>query len=143
MVNYVRGEYDKAGRMTQCHYGFGHDGPHSYQDPSSPHYEPEQPDENEDDGLVDKYGDAAAEPEPEVQHDPVHHPSHYTFIPATKKHPNGIEVIDVTRWLPFAEGNVLKYILRAGRKGDRLEDLRKARQYLDFAIEFEEESNNE
>ncbi|AEV52030.1 hypothetical protein [Rhodococcus phage REQ1] len=75
-----------------------------------------------------------------VDHDAVHHPSHYRTIPATIKHPNGIEAIDVTRWFPFAEGNVLKYLLRAGHKGDRLEDLRKARQYLDFAIEFEEEA---
>lgn len=75
-----------------------------------------------------------------LDHDAVHHPSHYRTIPATRRHPEGIEAIDVTRWFPFAEGNVLKYLLRAGHKGDRLEDLRKARQYLDFAIEFEEEA---
>ena len=35
--------------------------------------------------------------------------------------------------LDFYEGNVLKYLLRT--KGDRLEDLQKARHYLDKIIE--------
>jgi hypothetical protein len=37
--------------------------------------------------------------------------------------------------LNFNLGNVIKYISRAGRKGDILKDLYKARQYLDFEIE--------
>lgn len=37
----------------------------------------------------------------------------------------------------YCLGNVLKYVARAGKKGDRVEDLRKARRYLDFAIERE------
>ena len=37
--------------------------------------------------------------------------------------------------LNFNLGNAVKYISRAGRKGDKLEDLKKARQYLDFEIE--------
>ncbi|MBC7906906.1 MAG: DUF3310 domain-containing protein [Rhodospirillaceae bacterium] len=36
--------------------------------------------------------------------------------------------------LNFCLGNVVKYVARAGRKGDALEDLRKAREYLDFEI---------
>lgn len=35
-------------------------------------------------------------------------------------------------------GTVVKYLLRAGHKGDRLEDLKKARQTLDRLIEIEE-----
>lgn len=54
-------------------------------------------------------------------------PDHYQF--------GGAEVIDITRHLGFLEGNVIKYVARAGRKGDRHEDLLKARQYLDWAIE--------
>jgi hypothetical protein len=38
--------------------------------------------------------------------------------------------------LDFFEGNVLKYLLR--RKGDRLEDLKKAQHYLERKIELEE-----
>lgn len=40
--------------------------------------------------------------------------------------------------LGFYLGNTVKYISRAGRKGSRLEDLKKARQYLDWEIEKEE-----
>ncbi len=60
--------------------------------------------------------------------DSVDHPPHYTI--------GGIEVIDVIEaWaLGFHRGNAVKYIARAGRKGDELEDLRKARWYLDREI---------
>ena len=40
--------------------------------------------------------------------------------------------------LTFYAGNALKYLLRAGRKGVALEDLKKARHYLDRMIEIEE-----
>lgn len=44
---------------------------------------------------------------------------------------------DVIRdWdLNFNLGNAVKYIARAGRKGARIEDLRKAGQYVQFEIE--------
>ena len=66
--------------------------------------------------------------------DPVSNPSHYTG--------NGrIQPIKYIqdKSLNFARGNVVKYVTRAGHKpeGDKkqeLEDLRKARQYLDFEI---------
>lgn len=60
--------------------------------------------------------------------DRVNHPAHYVL--------GGIEVIDaIEAWeLGFHLGNTVKYIARAGRKGDRLEDLRKARWYLDREI---------
>lgn len=47
----------------------------------------------------------------------------------------GLEPLDVIRdWgLGFELGNVVKYILRAGRKGDAVPDLIKARQYAVFA----------
>jgi hypothetical protein len=38
--------------------------------------------------------------------------------------------------LDFCTGNVVKYVVR--RKGNRIEDLKKARHYLDLLIEFEE-----
>lgn len=54
----------------------------------------------------------------------VDHPAHYQG--------NGIEVIDVIEGfnLGFRLGNAVKYILRAGHKNDRNEDLRKALWYL-------------
>ena len=57
--------------------------------------------------------------------DPVNHPSHYT------SHPSGIECITVTQHMNFCLGNAVKYIWRAGLKGDsRVEDLRKAIWYI-------------
>lgn len=73
--------------------------------------------------------------EPEVKtielpknEDVINHPSHYTR--------GKIEVIDFIedQQLPYHLGNVIKYIARAGHKGDKLEDLKKARWYLDRYI---------
>ena len=69
--------------------------------------------------------------EPEVkvvEEDVINHPSHYTR--------GKIEVIDFIedQQLPYHLGNVIKYIARAGYKGDKLEDLKKARWYLDRYI---------
>jgi hypothetical protein len=60
--------------------------------------------------------------------DPVNHPAHYKG--------NGIEAIDVIEGfgLGFHLGNTVKYALRAGRKDSELQDLRKARWYLDRRI---------
>ena len=65
--------------------------------------------------------------------DPVHNPPHYKS--------GGIEAIDVIEAfkLGFHLGNVVKYVLRAGRKGDALEDLEKAAWYLDREIDKLEE----
>lgn len=47
------------------------------------------------------------------------------------------DVIDA--WgLDFYAGNALKYLYRAGRKGPKVEDLKKARHYIDKLIEREE-----
>ena len=69
--------------------------------------------------------------------DPVNHPAHYT------KHPSGIECIQVTRWFNFNLGNVIKYVWRAGNKGNALEDLKKARWYLDDEINRREGQTND
>lgn len=57
--------------------------------------------------------------------DPVHHPSHYTTVVP------GIECIDVVEHFSFCRGNALKYLWRAGAKGDLRQDLEKARWYID------------
>lgn len=67
--------------------------------------------------------------------DPVGHQvggSHYTDMPIQPW-----DIIDAFG-LGFYEGSALKYLLRAGRKGSRLEDLQKCRHYLDKLIEVEE-----
>ena len=60
--------------------------------------------------------------------DPVVEPAHYTH------HPSGIEAIQITSYETFLRGNILKYILRAPYKGTELQDLKKARQYLEWEI---------
>ena len=62
-----------------------------------------------------------------VMPDPVN-PPHY------KVHPSGVECIDVVEHMNFNLGNAVKYIWRAGLKGDLIEDLEKARWYLDREI---------
>ena len=60
--------------------------------------------------------------------DPVEYPGHYM------DHPSGVECIEVAQHFNFNLGNVIKYVWRAGAKGDAVQDLRKARKYLDFEI---------
>lgn len=70
-------------------------------------------------------------------HDPVARPRHYTF--------GSIEVIDaIEAWgLGFHLGNVVKYTTRAAHKGRYLEDLRKARWYLDRELQRHEANAEE
>lgn len=65
--------------------------------------------------------------------DAVQRPAHYC-------EGREIEPIDVIEdWeLGYPLGNVVKYVSRAGRKGDTLTDLRKAAWYLERAIRMEE-----
>lgn len=56
-------------------------------------------------------------------------PRHYADLT-----PEPIEVIEGWR-LGFHLAQVIKYVARAGRKGDYLEDLMKARWYLNRVIE--------
>jgi len=67
-----------------------------------------------------------------MKNDPVEWPSHYQG--------GGLEVIDVIvkKKLSFCLGQVVKYVLRAGkktsRKSGKVEDLKKARWYLNMEI---------
>lgn len=61
--------------------------------------------------------------------DLVDHPPHYTA------HPSGVECIQIAEHFGFCIGNAIKYLWRAGLKGDTVEDLRKARWYVDREIE--------
>ena len=60
--------------------------------------------------------------------DNVNHPKHYT------SHPSGVECIEITEHFNFNIGNAIKYCWRAGLKGKEVEDLRKARWYMDREI---------
>lgn len=64
--------------------------------------------------------------------DNVEHPAHYTA------HPSGVECITIVEHFNFCLGNAIKYIWRAGLKGDAIEDLRKARFYIDREIKRRE-----
>jgi hypothetical protein len=62
-------------------------------------------------------------------HDPVNSPNHYTA--------GGVETIDFieAKKLNFHLGNVVKYVSRAGMKGQYVQDLEKAAWYLAREIE--------
>ncbi len=69
--------------------------------------------------------------------DPVNNPKHYTG------HESGIECIQVTEHMNFCLGNAVKYIWRADLKNDAIEDLKKAREYIDIEIERRERLGTE
>ena len=71
--------------------------------------------------------------------DKISAPEHYTF---SEYEPKDV----IWAWhLDFYLGNVVKYIARAGRKKDSsmIDDLRKARQYIDFELEKLQENSRE
>lgn len=59
----------------------------------------------------------------------VNHPPHY------KAHPSGVECIQITEHMGFCLGNAMKYIWRADHKYDAIQDLEKARFYIDREIQ--------
>jgi hypothetical protein len=59
----------------------------------------------------------------------VDHPPHYNA------HPSGVEAIVVVEHMTFNVGNAVKYLWRAGHKGDLLQDLKKAQWYVAREIE--------
>lgn len=72
----------------------------------------------------------ALEKEDDKKNNIISHPSHYTE--GRKYEPKDV----IRDWgLNFNLGSAVKYISRAGRKDDILQDLRKARQFLDFEID--------
>lgn len=67
--------------------------------------------------------------------DMVNHPPHYT------SHPSGVECIQVTEHYGFCIGSAIKYLWRAGLKGDAVEDLKKAVWYINREIAKREQPN--
>ena len=73
-------------------------------------------------GILGEFYELVSKP------DMVNKPPHY-------KDASGIECKEITchRKMPFSLGNAIKYLYRAGSKGDLLEDLKKAEWYLRVA----------
>ena len=64
-----------------------------------------------------------------MEHDPVNHPRHYTGqVP-------GIECKDVIGYFPGHVAAAMKYLWRYRDKGDPIENLQKAKKFIDFEIE--------
>ena len=63
------------------------------------------------------------------QFDVINKPRHYN------EHPSGVECISVTEHMNFNLGNAVKYIWRADLKNDAIEDLRKAKWYVEREIQ--------
>ena len=73
--------------------------------------------------------------------DPVNHPSHYMLAPE-------LEAIDVirasltaTEYMGYLKGSILKYRLRAGRKGEADQDIAKSDWYRERAVEMERQGS--
>lgn len=60
--------------------------------------------------------------------DMVNEPPHY------RSHPSGVECIQIAEHMNFCLGNAMKYIWRAGLKGNGIEDLEKAVWYIEREI---------
>ena len=64
----------------------------------------------------------------DAETDMVNSPPHY------KAHASGVECIQITEHMGFNLGNAVKYIWRSDEKGKTIEDLKKARWYIDREI---------
>ena len=83
--------------------------------------------------YLEKHSDISLKP---TQTDSVNHPAHYNR--------GKIEVADFIydQQLNFNRGNAIKYICRAGFKGDMVEDLEKAIWYLNHELKMLKECDN-
>lgn len=76
-------------------------------------------------------------PVPNLQHDTIDWPKHYNR--------GSIQMTDyvVDQKLGWCSGNVVKYVVRSRHKGQRLQDLKKAKWYLDKLIGIVEAGGEE
>lgn len=77
--------------------------------------------------ILSSYLDSLPDP---VKPEAVNHPQHYG---GSDNLYEAIKVIEAWQ-LSFSLGNVIKYVSRAGKKGNKLEDLKKAQWYLNREI---------
>lgn len=93
----------------------------------------EQEENKEEDKVIENIlSDVEKKPE---KKDMINHPKHYTQ--------GKIEVSDfiIDQKLDFLAGNIIKYVCRHKFKGTPVQDLKKARWYLDKLIEVSEKEN--
>ena len=96
------------------------------------------PSRNKKPAPEDKITLETTESDLRVEDNSVNSPAHYQLG-------GGIEAIDVIDQsvedpASFYRGNAIKYLLRAGKKGDARQDLEKARYYIDREINNQHES---
>ena len=62
----------------------------------------------------------------------------YEIVPSYYDNKQGYDVIDISKHynLNFNRGNILKYVIRAGKKDNELQDLKKALDYLQREIKY-------
>jgi hypothetical protein len=75
----------------------------------------------------------------EQRYETVNHPPHYN------QHPSGVECITIIQEFGYNIGAAVKHLWRAGLKPgcDALEDLRKAKRYVEYEIARLESQNDE
>jgi len=66
--------------------------------------------------------------------DPVKAPAHYT------KGVIEVKCFIVDQGLPWTIGNAIKYLCRYRWKGEAIQDLEKAKEYIDMQIQLEREA---
>ena len=76
-----------------------------------------------------------------MKNDNINHPKHYNINLLGEQ---AIETYDyINSWrMGYAEGNIIKYVSRHKYKGKAIQDLKKARWYLDKLIKELEEKGN-
>lgn len=94
----------------------------------APRRDPSAGDSRRPASLPEDPSEVVLEAQATATHDPVNHPVHYV------SHPSGVECIIITEWMNFNLGNAVKYIWRSNDKGATIQDLEKARWYLDREI---------
>ena len=68
--------------------------------------------------------------------DMVDSPSHYMLFPDAQVIDIIEKALSPQEYMGYLKGNVLKYRLRAGDKGDLVEDINKAHKYQDWLREL-------
>jgi len=79
----------------------------------------------------------ADQPTTGTQKEMVEHPDHYGGADNPYEAIKVLEALDLGH--DFCLGSALKYLFRAGKKGSKLEDLKKAAWYINRLIQNEEE----
>lgn len=72
----------------------------------------------------------------EQKNDLIHHPDHYTWKGVECKTVIQLMTVGLMGVEAYYIGNIVKYLYRYPKKGTLLQDLRKAREYIDMLIGY-------